>query len=411
MKLLQINTSVNSGSTGRIAEEIGKLLIANGHQSIIAFGRGNQPSESETIRIGNDLDIKWHGLKSRLFDRHGFGSGNATKLFVKQVEQLKPDIIHFHNLHGYYLNVEVLFKYLRSVNIPIVWTFHDCWPFTGHCSFFDYVNCFRWKTGCFSCPNKHGYPESLLIDNSRNNYNRKKQLFSSVKQLQIITPSNWLSNHVTESFLKGYPVQTIHNGIDLTVFKPMADDAIRVKYNLGNKKIILGVASTWDRRKGLDDFIRVSSPIGDELQIVLVGLNTDQLKDLPQGIMGIARTENTNELAALYSAASVFVNPTYVDNFPTTNLEALACGTPVITYNTGGSPESIDANTGIVVVKGDINGLHEAILEITAKGEAHYQPLCRERAVSLFNKDDRYMDYLHLYKQLLAEKNRKPENG
>lgn len=404
MKILQINTSVNTGSTGHIAEDIGKILLKDGHQSFIAAGFTDRPSASQVIKIGNAWDKKLHGLKTRIFDRHGFGSKGATLQLVKEIAQIKPDIIHLHNLHGYYLHIGVLFEYLKKMQLPVVWTLHDCWPFTGHCSHFDRVNCHKWKEQCYACPNIKGYPASFGFDNSRKNFQDKRDIFNGLNNLQIVTPSQWLANHVRNSFLGKYPVHVINNGIDLSVFKTFDIEEDIKKYNPFGKKIILGVASTWKKRKAFEDFIQLSRLIGQNDQIVLVGLDKMQIKYLPYNITGVKRTESLNELAALYSASDVFVNPTYVDNFPTTNLEALACGTPVITYNTGGSLEAIDTETGIVVEKGDIDGLHKAILQICSKGKDFYSIKCRERAVKLYNKDGRYADYLNLYKVISGSK-------
>jgi glycosyltransferase involved in cell wall biosynthesis len=403
MKLLQINTVLNSGSTGRIAEDIGLAAMSAGHASFIAAGFTNRPSQSEVISIGFDWDRKIHGLKTRLFDRHGFGSANATNKLVKQIAAINPDVIHLHNIHGYYINIEILFGYLKQIRKPVVWTFHDCWPFTGHCAYFERVNCKKWQTECNHCPLTKYYPESWFFDNSRKNHCDKKHIFNGLKNLHIVTPSHWLAQHVKNSFLKNYPVDIIHNGIDLKIFKPAETNEVLKKYGLENKRIILGVANTWDRRKGLADFVQLSILLSNDAQIVLVGLSENQIKELPEKISGIPRTENIQELAALYSAASVFVNPTYVDNFPTTNIEALACGTPVITYKTGGSPEAIDEETGFVVEKGNIQGLVSAINTIRENGNAHYAPLCRTRAEKLFNKEHRYRDYLRLYGELVTQ--------
>lgn len=404
MKVLQINTTVNSGSHGRIAEEIGISLIAEGHNSYIAAAYTGRPSRSRVIKIGHDLDRKLHGLKTRLFDRHGFGSKTSTRKLVRQVKNIDPDIIHLHNIHGYYLHIEVLFDYLKSAKKPVVWTFHDCWPFTGHCSHFDAVNCYKWKTECYSCPNKSGYPRSVLFDNSRVNYRDKKQLFTGVSDMVLVSPSQWLAGHLNESFLKDYEIKVINNGIDTENFKPVRSDTLIEKYRI-NGKYILGVASTWTKRKGLDDFIRLRAMLEPEIGIVLVGLNRNQAGKLPDGIISITRTENISELAALYSGAEVFVNPTYVDNFPTTNIEALACGTPVVTYNTGGSPEAIDENIGTVVEKGDTEGLGKAVETILKNGKEHYSSACRDRAVKLYNKNDRYGEYISLYQSMLERNN------
>lgn len=401
MKIFQINTTINSGSTGRIAEDIGKTLISNSHESYIAYGRGNRSSNSKKIKIGGKVDIFLHGLKSSLLDRHGLGSKNATKKLIEDIEIIEPDIIHLHNIHGYYLNITVLFNYLKKIKKPVVWTFHDCWAFTGHCTYFDAVKCDKWKIECDKCPNLKAYPSSLFIDNSRNNFNLKKELFTTLSNVHIVTPSKWLANYVNESFLMEHSVQTIHNGIDLSAFKPIHGLDVKNKPQIKTKKIILGIASIWDKRKGLLDFIALNKLINDDYQIVLVGLNKKQLKELPKSIIGIERTESLKELAALYSAADVFVNPTYVDNFPTTNIESLACGTPVITYNTGGSPEAIDDETGKIVEKGDVKGLCNAIHELSLQPQEHYAKVCRTRVERMFNKEDRYMDYLKLYERLI----------
>ena len=397
-KILIINVTVNSGSTGRIAEEIGQTAINNGYDTYFAYGRVARESKCNVIKIGNSLNVKLHGLESLLFDNHGFSSRLATKKFIREIERIKPDIINIHNLHGYFINVKILFEYLSKNNIPIVWTFHDCWPFTGHCSYFDRYNCTKWQTECHHCPNKKGYPSSLFIDNSKNNFNRKKKLFSNINNLNIVTPSHWLTNISKQSFLKEKNIVTIHNGTNLNVFN-IRDGKKRDELNLNDRKVVLGVASIWDKRKGLDDFIKLNELLSEEYKIILVGLNKKQKESLPANIIGIERTESVHELAELYSMADVFVNPTYSDNFPTTNIEALACGTPVITYKTGGSLEAVDEKTGVVVEQGNINQLKEAI-ELIAKNKGEYSENCRERAVNLYNKQDRFNDYIKLFNSL-----------
>lgn len=392
MKILQINTVVNSGSTGRIAEEIGLEIISQGHESFIAFGRGERPSKSKLIKIGDKKDVYLHGVRTLLFDQHGLGSYNATTSLVKEIDAIKPDIIHLHNIHGYYLNYQVLFQFIKAVNIPLVWTFHDCWPFTGHCVHFEHVSCTKWLTHCEECPLSGKYPRSF-VDRSFKNFDDKKEAFLNVENLTIITPSNWLKNLVKQSFLKDYKVETINNGIDLQSFYP---PKIKV-----NERIILGVASTWSNAKGLYDFIKLRKVLDDDIKIVLIGLSNSQIKSLPRNITGISRTENIEELTEWYQKASVFINPTYLDNFPSTNLEALACGTPVITYDTGGSPESINPKIGEVVKKGDIKALKKAIDRFL--DQENLQELmneCRGHALKYFNKDERFKEYLNLYKEL-----------
>lgn len=401
-KLLEINVSANSGSTGRIAEEIGQLAVANGYDCYMAYGRSNNHSRLKTIRIGNGWDCKVHALETRLFDNHGFASKQATRKFIRELEQINPDIIHLHNIHGYYINVEYLFEYLRDTGVPVVWTLHDCWPMTGHCSHFDFVNCDKWKTECHACPNINAYPKSIFIDMSKRNFVKKRSLFTSVGNLTIVTPSQWLERIVQESLLSGYPVHVINNGVDLGVFKPCRNESLFDRYRIDKKrKIILGVANVWTQRKGFEDFIKLSSMLDDECQIVLLGLTEKQIHNLPANIVGLRRTESVADLAQLYSAADVFVNPTYVDNFPTTNIEALACGTPVVTYKTGGSPEAVDEATGRVVGKGDVLALHKAISGILHTGKGQYSSLCRQRAIDLYDKNDRFMDYIRLYNSVL----------
>lgn len=403
MKILQINSTVNTGSVGRIAEEIGQLFIRAGHDSYMAYSDlGTYGSQLKLLKIGNKADVYLHGIKTRLLDRHGFGSKYVTQKLIQKIIEINPDAIGLHNIHGYYINVEVLFNYLKKAGKPVIWTLFDCWPFTGHCSYYDFAQCERWKTGCYNCPEKRMYPASWVMDNSKSNYARKNEIFNGVKNLIIVTHSNWLANQVNQSFLSDYPVSIINNGVNLDVFKPINSDRVKKKYGIENKKLILGVANYWSRRKGLKDFIELNKHLPSDYQLLLVGLAKEQQKTLPRNIIGISRTESVEELTALYSAADVFVNPTLQDNFPTTNIEALACGTPVITYNTGGSPEAVDAFTGCVIEKGDISGLLLAIENIVTKGKEHYGPLCRKRAEMLFNKDDRYQDYIKLYEHLLV---------
>ncbi len=393
MRILQINTVVNSGSTGRITEEIGNTLIAGGHESYIGYGRSSRNSKSKIIKIGSKWDFYCHLLKSLFTDRHGFGSKRATKRFIKQIQLIKPDLISLHNIHGYYINIEILFEYIKKKNIPVVWTFHDCWPFTGHCTFNSDCN------NCKNCQSK--YPKSIFLNQSTRNFKDKKLIFNDVKRLRIITPSLWLKNLVKQSFLN-YPVDCINNGVDLNLFKP-TNNFFKLKRDLklDGKKIILGVASTWDQRKGLSDFLKLASIINKNYLIILIGLSISQMRNLPENIFAIKRTESTIKLADYYCMADVFVNPTYKDNFPTTNIESLACGTPVITYETGGSPEAINVKTGRVVKVGDIYGIWEAIKELSLMSRDYYTNLCRTRAQKFFNKDDRFKDYLTIYKNIL----------
>lgn len=392
--LLQINVTANWGSTGKIAEDIGKIAIANGWESWIAYGRGNPTSASNLIRIGDDLDMKVHAIQSRLLDNHGLSSKEATKSFIKRIEEIKPDIIHLHNIHGYYLNYPILFEYLKRWGGPVVWTLHDIWPITGHCAYFGIDECQKWMTGCGKCPHLKSYPKSILLDRSKHNYILKKEYFNSLPNLTLVPVSNWLSKILSQSFLNDIPRKTIHNGIDVFIFSP---------HNNGHSNYILGVANVWEDRKGLSDFFKLREILPSDIDIVLVGLTNDQIERLPIGINGLTRTSSKEELASLYSSAIAFVNPTYEDNFPTVNIEALSSGTPVITYNTGGSPEAIDDKTGKVVEQGDIRTMANTVLDILNDPSLFSPFACRKRAESYFNKRTQYDLYIDLYNSLLTK--------
>jgi glycosyltransferase involved in cell wall biosynthesis len=397
MRVLQITAFSGWGCTGRIAVGINNALISMGHESAIAWGRINSADKNvKTIKIGNSMDQKMHGLYTRITDKCGFGSKSVTKEFLKKVDEYKPDLIQLHIMHGYYINLELLFDYIKERDIPVVWTFHDCWAFTGHCPYFDLVHCEKWKTGCHDCPQKKHHPTSWLTDNSKWNWEKKKELFTSINNLTIVTPSEWLAGLVKESFLKDCRVEVINNGINLNDFHPI-ESGIKSKLGIENKKMVLGVSSTWAKSKGLDDFVQLSYKLSDDYILVLVGLTKKQKDRLPKRIIGIERTDSVRELAELYTAASVFVNPTYEDNYPTTNLEALACGTPVVTYRTGGSVEAVLASgCGEIVEQGDIDELKSAIMRQCEKAKEN-------RALYECDADLKYQKYTEIYQEVLGE--------
>lgn len=402
MKIVQINTVCGTGSTGKIAADLYHIAKLEGHETYIAYGRGNAPSDIQSFKIGNTFDFGCHVLVNFFLGKSGFGSKRVTRRFLKWLDNIKPDILHLHNLHGFYIHVGLLFDYIKAHDIPVIWTLHDCWPLTGQCAFFDYASCNKWQTGCFDCPvYRSDYPYSLFRDNSRQNYLLKKSLFTGVKNMTIVTPSHWLANIVKKSYLQEYPVIEIPNGINLEVF------------NLTNickpiPKIILGVANVWSKRKGLDYFLQLSDMLDDSYQVVLIGLSKKQQSEIQLNyanrITALTRTATQTELASWYQRAYVYVNPTLEDNFPTTNLEALACGTPVITFNTGGSPESLTKECGIVVEKGNIDKLKEAILSLDENTEIT-SLACRARAKE-FDKEKRFREYLKSYKQTLEMNNK-----
>lgn len=397
-RLLQINVTANWGSTGRIAEWIGDTAIRDGWDSTIAYGRGMPTSSSHLIKIGTPVGTALHGLQTRLFDRHGLASKGATKRLTHILDTLNPDIIHLHNIHGYYINYPELFRWLERWGGPVVWTLHDCWPFTGHCSYYDMAACDRWQTECHDCPQKRDYPASLLFDRSRKNHRLKKEIFGTPSRLNLVPVSDWLAGELKKSFLKNIPTETIKNGIDTRLFSPSASTDTHK-----GGEYVLGAASIWGKSKGLEEFIKLRSILPAQTAIKLVGLSESQIRSLPPGIEGLPRTENTEELCSLYSNALAFINPTFEDTFPTTNLEALACGTPVITYRTGGSPEAITPATGIVVSQGDIRSLAEAIGQIRNTPNRFSREECRRHAVANFNKDTCYRRYTDLYSRLLQK--------
>lgn len=401
MKIVEINTVNGTGSTGKIAVALYKLAQNNGNKPYIAYGRGKAPSNISGYKISNSFDFGIHVLSNFFLGNSGFASKAVTKRFLNWLDAIQPDILHLHNLHGFYLNINLLFEYIKHHNLPVIWTLHDCWAFTGQCAFFDYANCYKWKSACYNCPiYRTDYPYSLFRDNSRQNYKLKKETFTNVPNLAIVTPSHWLADLVKHSFLQDYKTVTIHNGIDLELFQP----AVASNRLYPDKKILLGVANVWDRRKGLDYFLQLADMLNDNFQIVLIGVSKKQQKALAKNyqnkITAITRTNNQQELVQWYNNAYAFINPTLEDNFPTTNLEALACGTPVVTFNTGGSPESITANSGIIVEKGNIQALKEAILSLDSRADIT-SSTCREQALK-FNKDILFQEYLHLYQNILS---------
>jgi len=335
-----------------------------------------------------------HYVEGLLFDNHGLASRKATRKVVEQIKELKPDVIHIHCIHGYYLNYRILFEYLNSTHIPIVWTFHDCWAFTGHCAHFVTADCEKWKAGCYDCPRHGTYPKSF-VDFSKRNYKLKKSLFTANNNLHVVPVSEWLARLTRESFLGGKDVRVIHNGVDISLFKPSG----QVK----NEKIrILGVSGWWTKTKGFEDFFRLRELLDrKKYEITMVGLSSDQVKSLPEGITGIEHTESVQELAALYATSDIFFNSTYADTFPTVNIEALACGTPVLTYCTGGSPEAVTPETGWVVEQGDLESVASIIKSLTLdQGVKKMRAACRERAVSIFDKDKCFKEYINLYEEL-----------
>lgn len=359
MRILQVNSVYGRGSTGRIVQSIGANLAANGDDSYVAYGRGAATEENNLIRVGSGIDVARHGARSRVLDQHGLGSVRPTEELVNHIRDLQLDIIHLHNIHGYYLNYEVLFGYAKNAGTPVIWTLHDCWPFTGHCAYFTYAECDKWRTTCRVCPQSSLYPASIARDYSRENFRRKREAFTGHDNLTIVTPSRWLAALVRDSILQEYPTRVIQNDPDFGVFKPTQSDW-KLRMGLVGRYLILGVAAHWEDRKGLRYLAGLAPNLrGDEV-VIIVGKLPRGAK-LPVGVVHIPATQDAGELAAIYTASDVLVNPTLEDNYPTTNLEAMACGTPVVTFDTGGSAETIARGKGRVVTQKSGPALREAL--------------------------------------------------
>lgn len=397
MKVLFINTVCGRSSTGRIIRDIDCILREDGDESLTLYGRFSAPEDMNSVKIENDFGNNIHGIYTRIFDRQGFGSKKATRKAISTIDEYKPDVIHLHNLHGNYLNVKMLFEYLAKKDIPVVWTLHDCWPYTGHCVYSDFVGCEKWKTECFDCPKKSDYPKSLVFDSSRKNYRDKKQLFTSLKNLTIVTVSDWLKGETEKSFMGSYPIKRIYNGIDRSVFKPTPSN-IKERLGIGDKYLLLGVADGWSERTGLSYFTRLAKNLKSDEAIVMVGFKKEQLKDAPEGVIALERTDSVSELVELYSAADVVLNPSYEQTFGLVTAEAMACGTPVIVLNATASPELIDKTCGRATPKGDYETFKSAIDEL------RNNPLKAEDCVKrteLFDKNTNYRQYVDLYHKVL----------
>ncbi len=396
MKIVEIN-SVLHGSTGKIARQLGTLAAERGHTVTLCVpkGRHNAPMETglKLDLFGSRCSEDLHILLTRLTGFHGCFSSLATASLLRRLKKEKPDLIHLHNLHNSYINLPQLFRFIKKHRIPVVWTLHDCWAFTGQCPHFTLAKCKKWKSGCHHCPQYRHYPQSY-VDRSKSMWKKKKSWFTGVEKLTVVTPSQWLSRLAGQSFLKDYPIRVIHNGIDLDVFQPRVSN-FRQKHGLEGKKIILGVAFGWPYSKGLDVFIELSKGLDESYQIILVGTDDGIDQSLPGNILSIHRTHDQKELAELYTAADVLANPTREENFPTVNMEALACGTPVVTFDAGGSPEILDETCGSVVPCDDIAAFEQELRRV-CQDRPYTQEACLRRAWQ-FSSRDCFEDYLRLY--------------
>ena len=401
-KLLIIGSSLNYGSPGHICESLGLKAIADGWTVYQAHGlKYSRSSQLNTFAVCSKFGELRHTIDSFLFDGHGLSSKRETKRLIKWIEEISPDVIHLHNLHGYYLNYQILFNFLSKYNKPIVWTMHDFWPITGHCAHFDYIGCDKWRKECCNCAQLSSYPRSLFIDKSRRNLKKKKTAFTSVNNLTIVTVSNWVRTIFKKSFLKNYPIRTIYNGVDIETFSPIQNN-LRDQLGVTNKFVLLGVASPWYSLKGYNDYLSLSKVLPKDCIIIMIGLTQKQIKILPPNIIGIERTDSKHELAQYYSMADVTLNLSYQETFGMTTIEGMACGTPAIVYDRTASPELISSKTGIVVAAGCIKELLNAILEIRNKGKNFYTEECRNRVIDQFDDNCQFQEYINLYNNLIT---------
>lgn len=395
-KLLQINSVVNTGSTGRIAEQLGVLAISQGWESYIAYGREARESQSRLIKIGSKWDVNFHAIGSILTDRHGLFSRYATKRFLQQVDIIQPDVVHLHNLHGYYINVPMLLRYLKQKNIPTIITMHDFWLMTGHCAYIN-QSCVRWKTGCGNCPRLNQYP-AAKFDNTKANWKWKASLFVDMPNVTLVPVSYWLGRYVDESLLKNVKQNVIYNGIDTNVFKPFDGEA-SVKGVDWSRFTIMAIATRWTEANGYQDVMRLSSILPDNCQIVMVGLDEQQMSNLPKNIIGFRKTESFTQLQELYTKSDVIFNPNREVTFGLVTAEAMACGTPAIVLRDTAGEEIVDEQTGFVV--DTIEGVIDLIPRIRALEKKKMSDACRFRVNELFNADKQYQKYIDLYNAVI----------
>lgn len=402
--LLQINSTANWGSTGKIAEQIGARAISQGWDSYIAYGRYANPSRSKIIKVGSKFSQFLHLIESIIFDNHGLASRIATKALVKKIKKLSPDIIHLHNIHGYYLNYKILFEYLITANVPVVWTLHDCWPYTGHCAHYVHDGCCQWQNQCTRKDCSRVYPRSYLAQTKRN-FLLKQRLFTSIGSRLVLTPvSSWLAEQAKQSFLGKQRIHFIYNGVDTSVFIPQDTSDIKPKFKLEGKKVLIGVASTWSEEKGFSDYLELRKKLSDDYVILIVGVNSAEINKLPDGIIGIKRTQSPKELAELYSISDIVLSLSRAETFGLTVAEGMACGTPAVVYNNTAIPELITSDTGVVVNNtGDIDGVVKAIETILGRGKQNYTEACRKRAVEYFDNRKCFNEYMKLYDRLLND--------
>jgi putative colanic acid biosynthesis glycosyltransferase len=394
MNILLINSVYKKGSTGNIVYQMKNFLESKKHKVKIIYGRGEKVHEKNVIKIGNKLTLAIDGFLTRIFDLHGLGSLLSTRNVIKRIHFFRPDIVHLHNIHGYYLNYVTLFRWLKKHNIKVVWTLHDSWAYTGHCAYYLFSNCNKWKTECNKCPQKNTYPKSILIDNSRFNFNNKKKYFTNITSLQIVTPSRWLSEEIKYSYLGNKDIKVINNGIDTCIFN----------YNKVKRKdsdfVILCLANIWEKRKGIEFIEKLVPLLKKNEKLIIIGKLLKQYKIKSKNVIQINRTSDQNQLAEYYNKSDLFLNPTLEDNFPTTNLEAICCGLPVITFNSGGSSEMIDDTNGLIINEKSVNQIRLYIDKYKLNKTSYNRKVISENAISLYSNKVSMENYLNLFESI-----------
>ena len=408
--IFRLVCGLNEGSIGRTAEQLGQLVQSKGWRSFIAYSRVNYGSTSEVYRVDNKFSTLFHALLTRLFDMCGYGSYFATKRLVNVIERERPDLIHMHIIHNYDINLKVLFNYLSTSGIPIVWTQHDCWSYTGHCAYYSNVACEKWKTECHNCPQFNVFPKSWFYDGSKRNYRFKKKVFTSVPQnkMCIVAVSEYVKKDIEQSFLNKYRIKRIYNGIDTDRFLPLkeSNSEVRANYGLGDGILLMGFATAWTERKGISDYYKLRKKLDKRYTIVFVGVDEQLKKTLPEGIIGIENTSSIEELVKLYSTADIVMNLASEESFGKTTPEGMACGTPSIVYNSTASPELVDEKTGIICEKGDIDGVVNAINTVLSWDKEETIRNCRNRVLSLFSMQKNWNEYIELYEEMIKENNK-----
>lgn len=391
MKVAQINATCGSGSTGKICLSVSKLLNERAVGNVIFYSQG-MSDYSKGIKFSTDRYKKIQALKSRICGNWGFNSKMATRRLISELEHFAPDIVHIHNIHAHDCDLDMLLPYLKEKRIKVFWTFHDCWAFTGYCTHFLMENCDKWKTECRNCVKWREY--SWIFDRSNMLFQKKKTLLDDL-DITLITPSDWMAKTVKQSFLSQKEIVVIHNGINLDVFKPSRSN-FRDRYDLQGKKIVLGVAFNWGYAKGLDVVNKLANMLDEEYAIVLVGTTPAVDKQLSPRIICIHKTDDQAQLADIYSAADVFINPTREENYPTVHLESIACGTPVISFDVGGCKETIPEGCGECVSCGDVEEMERAIIRWCSNAVAHAQSFDREYIARMDEKEC-FRKYIDLY--------------